>query len=305
MTSVCKSYYQFVLAQGVLGGLSSGMLMSPAMAAVPQYFQQNRGAAMGLAVAGSSLGGVVFPIALAKMFAHPALGFGWSVRICGFLVLGILVVSCAGTRARLPPRESQFFLLSAFRERHYLTLIGAVFLALLGVFTPIFYLPTYAVEHGMNPDLASYLIAILNAASFFGRVLPGILADRLGRLNVFWAAGLATGILIFCWQAITTNASIIVFSALFGFCSGAIISGIPVCFANCPQDPRNIGTYMGMGMAIASLATLVGPPINGALLTHYKSYDQISTFSGAVVLAGSMVVLLAKHFTGQGAFAKV
>ena len=37
---------------------------------------------MGLAIAGSSIGGVVFPIALSRMLNNPKLGFGWSVRVC-------------------------------------------------------------------------------------------------------------------------------------------------------------------------------------------------------------------------------
>jgi len=95
---------------------------------------------------------------------------------------------------------------------------------MMGLFTPFFYLPTFAVEHGMSVQLAAYLVAILNGASFLGRVVPGILADKIGPLNMLFAAGASTGILIFVWQAITTNAGIIVFSVLFGFCSGAIIS---------------------------------------------------------------------------------
>ncbi|KLU93027.1 hypothetical protein MAPG_11968, partial [Magnaporthiopsis poae ATCC 64411] len=62
LTSICTEYWHFVLAQGVLSGISNGLLMFPAMAAVPQYFDRKRGAAMGLAIAGSSLGAVVFPI---------------------------------------------------------------------------------------------------------------------------------------------------------------------------------------------------------------------------------------------------
>ena len=37
----------------------------------------------GLGVAGSSLGGVLMPIAMSKMLVHTNLGFGWTVRILG------------------------------------------------------------------------------------------------------------------------------------------------------------------------------------------------------------------------------
>lgn len=300
MTSLCKEYYQFMLAQGILCGISNGMIMSPSMAATPQYFNKKRGAAMGMAIAGSSLGGVIFPIALGKMFELPDLGFGWSVRICGFIVLGILAVACVGIKARLPPRRSKFFLPSAFREPPYLILIASTFLLLIGMFTPFFFLPSYAIAQGMSPSLAFYLVAILNGASLPGRILPGILADKFGRMNMLFAAGVSTGMLTLCWQAVKSNAAILVFAVIFGFCSGAIVSGVAVGFASCPKDPKDIGTYMGMGMAVASIAALIGPPVNGALIDHYHGFDQVSIFSGVMCLAGGFLVLLAKQASGNG-----
>lgn len=91
MTSLCKEYYQFMLAQGVVGGIAMGFCMAPAVAATGQYFNKKRGAAIGLAVAGSSLGGVIFPIALSKMLYNPSIGFGWSIRILGFIMFALLI----------------------------------------------------------------------------------------------------------------------------------------------------------------------------------------------------------------------
>jgi MFS family permease len=276
-----------------------GLTMAPCMAATGQYFNKNRGAALGLAVAGSSVGGVVFPIALSKMLANEKLGFGWSVRICGFLMLAVVLPACAMVRARLPPRSGRFFLPSAFRELPYVCLIGSVFLIMLGLFTPFFYLPTFAVEHGMSTQLASYLVAILNGSSFFGRVLGGLLADKFGRLNLLMGAGVCTGVLIFCWQKMTTNATMILFAVLYGFFSGAIVSLMSAALAQVPKDARNIGTYMGMGMALVSIATLIGPPINGALVTRFGEFEQSSTMSGVFAVVGGLSVILTKFVSGK------
>lgn len=287
-----------MLAQGVLGGIATGMTMAPAMTAVSQYFDKKRGAAMGMAVAGSSVGGVIFPIALSKMLYNPALGFGWTTRIVGFIMLAVLAPCCFAIRARLPPRKKAFYILSAFKESRFVTLIVSAFLMILGVFIPIFYLPTYAIQYGMSAQLSSYLVAILNGASFFGRVIPGIMADKVGRINMFGVIGVCTGILIFCWQKITTNAGIIVFAAIYGFFSGAIVSLVTTCFTTVPKDPRNIGTYMGMGMMIVAFSALIGPPINGALVDRYHSFEQVSIFSGVVVVAGGIMALPVKYVNG-------
>jgi MFS family permease len=304
MTSICKKYWEFILAQGILGGVCMGMTMGPSMAATGQYFRKKRGAAMGLAIGGSSLGGVIFPIALSKMLNNPTLGFGWTVRILGFMMLGLILLACFFIRARLPSRKGQFFLPAAFKEMLFVAIVGSVFLMLLGLFTPFFYLPTYAIDNGMSTQLSSYLVSILNAASFFGRVIPGIMADKLGPLNMLFAAALCTGVLIFAWQACTTNATIIVFCVLYGFCSGAIISLMSFALAMVPKNPQNIGTYMGMGMAVCSLAALTGPPANGALVTRFHGFHQSMDMSGVFVVAGGFGVLIAKKASGKGMFAK-
>lgn len=127
MTSLYKEHYQFMLAQGLLGGIATGMTMSLGMTAIGQYSNKKRGAAMGIAIAGSSVGGVVFPIALAKMFANPKLEFGWTVRIVGFIMLAVLAASCPPIKARLPPRKKSFFLFSAFKELPNITLLVSAF----------------------------------------------------------------------------------------------------------------------------------------------------------------------------------
>jgi MFS family permease len=304
LTSICKEFWQFLLAQGMLGGMAAGMTFAPSVAAVGQYFNKNRGAAMGLCVAGSSLGGVVLPIALGKMLENPNLDFGWSVRIIGFLILVCLAPCCVLIKARLPSRKSSFFILSALKEPTFLTLVAAFFFLFMGMYPPIFFLPSYALTQGMSAGLAFYLVAILNAASLPGRILPGIISDRLGRMNMSFFAGISTGILSLCMQACHNNAAIIVFAAIFGFCSGAIISGMSVSLMSVPKDPRNIGTYMGMGMAFAALATLVGPPASGAMVNHYHGFKEMSIFSGVSCLVGALLILPAKLLSGHALLSK-
>jgi MFS family permease len=304
MTSICKELWHFILAQGVLGGIASGMVFSPAIAAVGQYFHKKRGIAMSIGIAGSSLGGVIFPIALNEMLRKPNLGFGWSVRILGFVILALLAPSCLVIKARLPPRKSSFLILSALKEPPFITLVASCFFLLMGMFPPMFFLPSYAIAHGMSSKLAFYLVAIFNAASLPGRILPGFLADKLGRLNMLFFAGISSGILALCWQVCEDNAAIIVFTALFGFCSGAIISGMSVGLASVPKDPRNIGTYLGMGMGMSAFATLVGPPASGAMVSRYHGFEQVSIFSGVVLLVGSVLVIPAKLLAGHGLLSK-
>ncbi|CAK7214912.1 hypothetical protein SEUCBS140593_002350 [Sporothrix eucalyptigena] len=309
MISLCTEYYQFLLSQGILLGIATGCMQFPAMAAVMQFFDKKRAAALGVAVAGSSVGGVVFPIALSRMLNDPTvsahLSFGWSVRIIGFVMLFSLGISCITVRPRLPPRTTQFFLPAAFKQRNYIFIILAMFFFFMGLFTPLFFLPSYAVTQGMDTTLASYLLAIINAASTFGRIIPGILADKLGRINVLATGGTATGIIIMCLTKAHSTAGLVVFAIFFGFASGTIVSGASAAISICTDDPRKMGTYMGMGLGAASIAVLIGPPINGQLIHHYSTYLPVTLFSGLVCIVGGIMAIIAKTGTPEGVFGRV
>lgn len=298
--SLCNSYWQIMLVQGVLMGSIMGFLQFPAFAAVSQYFDKKRAAALGIVVSGSSIGGIVIPIALSKMLNSSTVGFGWSVRTIGFLILPFMLFACLTIKARLPSRSTAFWIPAAYKEVKFIILIVSLFFMFVGMFTPLFFLPTYAVSRGMDPTLAGYLLAITNASSTFGRVIPGVLADKYGRLNIFSLGGVTTGIVIFCMNSAATDAALIVYAVVFGFVSGTIISGASAAFSLCPKDPRDIGTYMGMGMSISSLGGLIGPPVNGAFVDRYGSFFEVSMFSGSMCLFGGLVALISKHFTAEG-----
>lgn len=157
----------------------------------------------------------------------------------------------------------------------------------------------------MSTELALYLPAILNAASFFGRVIPGFTADKLGRLNLLCICSVSTGILSICWQFTTTNASTIAFAAIYGFFSGSVISLISVSLTLVPKNPADIGTYLGMAFMFISVGALIGPPIDGAFVGHYHGYKEATDFSGAVMIAGGLCVLVVKWTFGKGLLAKL
>ncbi|TQV98251.1 hypothetical protein V2A60_007992 [Cordyceps javanica] len=305
MLSLCKTYWQLMLVQGVLMGIAMAFLQFPAFAAAGHYFKKRRAAALGVMVAGSSLGGIVMPIILSRMLNSSNLGFGWTVRIVGFLIMPFLLFACVTVTPRLPPRQRRLFMIEVYRDGKFVLFCVSFFFILVGMFTPIFYLPTYALRHGMGATMAGYLPAVLNAASTFGRVIPGVLADKYGPLNIFSLGAVSTGVVIFCFNEATSSAGVIVYAAVFGFVSGTIISGASAAISIFVKDARNIGTYMGMGMSLASFGVLVGPPVNGALVKAFDGFFEVSMFSGAMCLVGGILSLVVKAMMPQGFFGRI
>jgi MFS family permease len=80
MTSLCKNLWEVILAQGIGMGLGMGMIFVPAVSCVSHWFRRRRALANGVLAAGSSIGGVTFPIMLNNMANNPKIGFAWAVR---------------------------------------------------------------------------------------------------------------------------------------------------------------------------------------------------------------------------------
>ena len=308
MTSLSSEYYQFILAQGICSAAGASMCFYPAMSTISSWFFHRRAAAFGVIAAGSSTGGVIFPIMVSHLI--PKIGFGWTMRVCGFLILGMMTIANLTVRSRIPPHPKPFNIyhfLRPLKEKPYLlTTIGA-FLFFFAMFLPINYIILEAGTLGMSPRLAGYLVPILNGASFFGRVLPGIIADKVGRFNTIIVLGYFTGIMVLAlWLPAAANAPIIVFAALYGFGSGAFVSLAPALVAQI-SDVREIGVRNGTMFAIISFAALCSNPVGGALIsTHGGTYTGLQVFCGVMCLAGATGLLSARNvLSGRKIAAKV
>lgn len=97
-TSICTDYWQLVLAQGLCCGIGGGMLFLTAVAVLPEWFTRRRPFAIGLAGAGGSVGGILYPLIFEGVQIR--LGFGWSVRVIGLVVLATQMIPCAVIRRR-------------------------------------------------------------------------------------------------------------------------------------------------------------------------------------------------------------
>jgi MFS family permease len=225
MTSLTSKFWQLVLTQGLLVGLGNSLMFTPAMICVTMAFFKNRGIALGLFVAGSSIGGVIWPIALGRLLRQH--GFDWTFRIAGFIMIPLCVISTIMIRMPVmkagagPPPKPDLKLL--FKNKIYLTFAVGGWFAYMGLFAGLFFIAAYAVHIGINQSLAFYLVSIVNAASLFGRVVPGFLADRWGPLNLFAISAVLSGIITACLTACTTTPGLIIYAVAYGFCSGVSI----------------------------------------------------------------------------------
>ena len=102
--SAAKNYWQLLLTQGICTGVGGGIFFMPVMGLVATYFAKRRGLAVGLVTVGNSVGGMIYPTVVRQLL--PKVGFGWTVRVLGFINVVCLTVVIAFCKPRLPPRKS-------------------------------------------------------------------------------------------------------------------------------------------------------------------------------------------------------
>ncbi|GAA5842506.1 hypothetical protein JCM3766R1_002613 [Sporobolomyces carnicolor] len=286
--SYATEYWQIFLAQGLACGVASGIAFLPAASSVSHWFKHRRATALGVLATGSSIGGVVYPIMLNRLFIR--LGFAWTVRAVGFLNLALLIVANLTINSRLPPRKiEKIFDFRPLREKGFLLFVLGETIIMWGMYSPYFYIQDYAIEHGVSRNLAFYALAILNAASVFGRIIPNWLADAYGPLTILIPNCVLSGILIFLFLPMCrTAAGVIVFSILFGIGSGAYVSMMPATVASMTKNMGEVGHRTATMFLVISITALTGTPITGAIIVREHGYVGAFVCSGVFVLVGSL-----------------
>lgn len=286
--SVSKNYVQIFLSQGLCHGIGSGLVLCPTVGLLSTYFSKRRSLAIALAAGGSGTGGVVFPLISQQLMGK--IGFVWTVRIMGFVMLANAAIILSLARTRIRGRNSGPWLeLAAFKEWPYVLFICGMFSVFLGLYFVFIYVNLYAKNVlGTSTHISFTVLMVLNGIGLPGRVFPAFLADAyFGPVNTLIPCVFLLAILFFVWISITSLSSLYAFVVLLGFIDasvqGIFMSGI----ASLTEDLSKVGTRVGMALSILSCASLCGPPIAGKLIDmNGGSFLYTQIFGGSVTFAG-------------------
>lgn len=295
MLSICKTYWQIMLGQSLCFGIGGGCLFVPGMAITSTYFSTRRAAAIGVVASGSSVGAVVYSTLFRHLVAE--VGFAWTCRIYGFIILGTLLFSIAVMRTRIEPVHHRSLIAKqALREPTFLVFLAGIFLGYMGAYIPFYHVTAYAIGRtGASESLSFYLIAVINGCSAFGRLIPGILADKFGPFNMLIPLAFMSAILAFGWMGIESVPGICIFSVLYGFATGGYVSLPTTCVAGLTKDLHEVGARVGMSFLFAGLGMLVGNPIAGALVDlETNSFWKAQLCCAMLIIASTFCFLLAR-----------
>lgn len=297
MISICNAVWQLYLAQGVLFGIGAGINFFTAMAIPQEWFKRRRAMAVGVTASGSSLGGVIWPIAFQRLVDE--VGFPWANRIIGFIFLPVLLFSCVAVKPRLPRVKEKHWtnLLpkwSVLKDWRFVALCLANGIGIFGLFPPLFYIETFASRLNVSENVSGYILAILNACSIFGRVLPALISDKIGRLNALVPSVLSCGLFLFAfWYPAKGEALLLLTAIIWGAASGTFIALFPPAIGQLfgLKDNRS---RLGIFYLLAVPGCMAGPSIAGTFISTtggIEGFNKVAAFSGAMFFGGALIVI--------------
>ncbi|KAG5417842.1 hypothetical protein I9W82_005478 [Candida metapsilosis] len=313
--SFATKVWHLYLSQGLAVGISFSFIFIPATLALPTWFVRRKAASMGICVAGTGLGGLIFSLSVNKTIQDTG-NQRWALRMVGFVTLFVVAVIVILMRPRktYPPQPS----LKQRLTRTYITeTVKVIFdfkvarlfgiqvvavwfaLALIGYSLMLFTMSSYATSIGLSHQQGSALTAVMNAAQLVGRPLLGFGADRIGRSNFTAIISLVIAILLYAyWINAKTYGSLMGFAVLIGLVIGlgstmAQPLAADVLMGNLEQLPAG-WSFINI---FVSFFCLVAEVIALALVVKGASNPYLHTqiFSGTCFIACCLVMLVLRE----------
>jgi len=288
----------FQVLFGVIVGLAAGSLYAPITATTTRWFTRNRTLAVALVSAGLSFGST-FMAPLARFLIST---YDWRTAMLLMGDLAWLVIVPAAFLVRNPPARA---LVSGSASRsgggHGLTVAQALrtpqfaaialthFACCAAHSGPIFHMVTNAIDHGVSVMAAATVLSVAGAASFAGKIVCGLVADRVGAKRTLLAGLALQAVAISLYLVTGQLGGFYAVAAVFGFAYGGVMPLYAVVVREYFGE-RIMGSVFGAVSTVATLGMAIGPVAGGWLYDAFGGYGWMFVAScgigfGAVAIA--------------------
>jgi MFS family permease len=305
-----NSYYPLLISYFFVGiGVALSTLL-PASMIVANWFQEKRGIAMGVTIAGVAFGGMLMVQVVTAVIRLS----GWRAAYVAIALPIVLIVipivaliikthppghapgSEAARAAQLVASEIDGFTLAeAARTRSFWLVALAGFLFAFTVYGILTQLVVYLLGVGYRPATAAIVLSLTLGLNGMGKIVSGHVADRIGaRLSLALAfAGIACGIfLLFGSRA---NGVLVGFLIIYGPVWGMPLVLVPLITIE-SLGLKHYGALAGFVRASDAAGAVLGPITLGRIFDVTKSYNPAFGLCIVCAVAGVAATLGCRMF---------
>ncbi|MEO0998021.1 MAG: MFS transporter [Pseudomonadota bacterium] len=277
---------------------------NPISALISRWFKHRRGLALGLALTGTSIGGMVGPPLVTWLFSS----FGWR---SGFIALGLAVIALAPVAykvivdyppARAPGSDDEVDdpdhavwtipTLLCTRAFWLQTLISATMLCVTLGF--LVNLGLHAGDLGITGQRVALLYTVLAACSLIGKVSFGWLLDRFGMKAVGFAAQALIALNMLILMNFDSYTALLAGCIVGGFGTG----GVAPLWSTMVADgfgARSFGRTWGLQNPLHIPITAPSAPLAAWISQTRGSYDLVfMIYIGLLIVAAIALAALSK-----------
>ncbi|HEU5195073.1 MAG TPA: MFS transporter [Methylomirabilota bacterium] len=296
--SQASTLAQFQLLFGVLVGAGAGSFYAPLTATTTRWFTRNRSLAVALVSAGIG----VSSMTIGPLARWLITTYGWSTAM---LVIGdlawlivlpgaLLIKDPAAPASGSPPESTagaggrEFTAGEALRTPQFVAIALTHFACCAAHSGPIFHMVTNAIDHGVAAMAATTVLGVAGLASLSGRILCGLVADRVGVKRTLIVGLIIQALAVSLYLVTGQLSGFYMLSVMFGFAYGGVMPLYAILIREY-FGARIMGTTMGAVALVSTLGMAMGPWAGGWLYDAFGSYFWLFIGSAGIGLGAVFI----------------
>lgn len=279
----------------VLGvGISAGTVL-PASLVLANWFTERRGLAMGVAISGSTVGGMTMTL----LASHVIQRWGWRAAYVTLAVPMILIAAPLVfmlVRSR-PPGEVKltvaqgaemlegFEVREALRTRSFWMIIIVQFAFAFTAAGAAIHMVAYLENVGYKAGAAALAMSLMFGFAAMGKIAMGFIADRItARRALALDLAISSGGLALALAAARPG-MILAFVPIYGISFAAPLTLLPLVVAE-SLGIRRFGALSGLTGLAQTFGAMIGPIVAGRVFDVTKSYGAAFDLFIVVLIGG-------------------
>lgn len=304
LASTATELWVFQFAYGAMVGAAGGAFFAPIISATLSWFDKNRSLAVSLV----SVGGGIAPMVITPFASLLIEMNGWRSAMLTIAIGALIVIipaallirraplfteaaAPAAAQAATPKEAKPSGAFAALRTPQFIVLASVFFLCCAAHSGPIFHTVSYAMICGASALAAASIYSVEGLAGLFGRLLFGVLADRLGVRRVIVGGLVLQAVGIYTYIYVTELTQFYLLAAVLGLAYGGVMPLYSV-LARDYFSPRVMGTVLGGMVMTSSIGMAFGPVGGGWLYDTFGTYHWLYIASAAIGIAAAALALV-------------